>query len=129
MADDWIDKLRKHIVANGLGTYGTDLFKAGLEDGTGVGDPTIGMIEYSGKTTETMGNSVDDPKLHIAGRGSSYDTTRQRMSAIRDLLKVIKNTDIQGMHFTRVAPNGTIHYLNRDGSNRHQFTMNFEVWL
>lgn len=125
---DWVEALASHAAVNDLGTPFVDLF-VGMMDDQGQPGAVAAFKEYKGTTRETFTGSIDIPMLQVAVRAKSYKAAKDRIIAIRDLLKDIKNQSVQGVHFLRVAPDGWIKDIDRDAAGRQMFTADFEVWF
>lgn len=126
----WIDSLYDHIVANGLGVDRVDLYVGVMEDNGQTG-PVAALAPMNGLTVETMGDNlaIDVPNVQLSVRAPSYTDALDRATAIRSLLIGVSNQTVQGTHFLRVAPAGTIRDIGRDQKLRQMFTVEFEVWL
>lgn len=127
----WMQSLKDHLAANGLGTYGVDLFIGTMADDDANRDiPVLALARYKGTTIEVGGNGkVDIPMLQLAVRAKDYDQAEERLEAARDLLRQITNQTVQGTYFLRVQPDGTLKDIQRDDRGRQRFTADFEVYL
>lgn len=127
----WMQSLKDHLAANSLGTYGLDLFIGTMADTDANRDiPVLALARYKGNSIEVGGGGkVDIPMLQVAVRAKDYDEAEERIEESRDLLRQITNQAIQGTHFLRVQPDGTIKDLQRDDRGRQRFTADFEVYL
>lgn len=124
----WIESIANHLTANGLGTQGSTLFIGVMPDTTAT---TTLLTEYDGSLTETFSSGIALylPSLQVRVRGGKEDYTspHTRVLAIQTLLSAITNQTVQGTHFLRVRPTGTVIALGQDSNLRFEFTCNFEV--
>ena len=124
----WIVAVADYLVANNLGTKGTNLFIGERPDIDGL---TTLLTEYQGNTIETFASGIAlyQPQLQVrvAGAPEDYAAPRARLIAIQTLLAGVTNQTLSGIRFQRIRPSTTILALGQDDVLSFEFSANFEV--
>lgn len=105
----WLDELISVLVADGVGTYGTNIFmstKAAIPSGVG---PYLSLIETGGSGPDRTQNRVlrpayQRPAAQIVARAASYPAARLMAQAAYNSLVKIRNQVILGVAYREVRP-------------------------
>ena len=125
-----LESLGDHLVTQGLGTLGTNLFLGKMP---ATPDYCVTIYEYEGMAPlENMGStpySIDMPRIQVVVRGArdDYPTARDGLQAIRVVLASITDTTISGTRVLRVMSLGSILPLGLDDKDRPRLAANFQV--
>lgn len=123
----WIESIAAHIEANALGAQGTSLFIQEMPETDDDGPTTVIAVER-GTTMLVGGNGkVDMPGLLVGVRASTFGAAWDQCEAVRELLRAITNTTIQGTYFLGVAADGPLEDAGRDEKSRRQIMCRFVV--
>jgi hypothetical protein len=123
-----LESVGDYLVTNSLGTLGTDLFLGTLPDSP---DECVAVYENAGTspafTMGTGGIVIDYPMLQIIARAGreDYPTARDKAENIRDLLALVLESTISGVHIMRIEPMGSVNPLGVDSKFRPLVSVNF----
>ena len=130
-----LDELGTYLQTQGIGTLGTDLFRAFLPDAPAA---AVALIETGGLAPQfildTPGVHIDQPSLQVLSRGpvppavpNSYDTARAKIGDVIVALGAISNTDLSGVRYLRCVPSQAPFSLGPDDQGRRLVACNFQV--
>lgn len=94
-------------------------------------DSCVAVYQYGGETPEqTFGNSsvIKKPRMQVTVRNLRSDVALSQSEEIYDLLKEIKEQDINGTHYMRVTPVSEPSELGPDSGGRERVVCNYSVW-
>lgn len=127
-----LEALGTRLATDGVGTLGTTLFLSHMPESP---DACVAIYEYGGSVPEmTMGAglyAINRPRVQVKVRTAreDYPGGATKARAARDSLAGIVNQTLSTVAFARVSPTTSINPLGMDENDRHQFSVNFEVWL
>jgi hypothetical protein len=116
---EWLD-------AQGLGTYGTDIFAGQLPPSP---DTAIAVILFGGgPPLATFGEplAIQRPTVQILVRGATYETGRDKVEIAYRLLSALHNVlidDVWYMGCNALPPS----FIGADANGRAMFSMNAEL--
>ena len=119
------------IETAGLGTFGTDLFSGGLPP-----NPVecCALVEYTGEAplrnqtdgaAHSSAQGGERPRFQLLCRSANYETGRNHIQRIWDVLDGIVNETIGTIFYQRVAAQQSPFLLERDENDRWIFVANF----
>ena len=120
-----------HLVNEGYGTLGTDIFLGFMPDQTN----SIVVYESGGPSPyldmgESSANYLIRPSFQIMVRNSSYSTGKANCDAILRTFMAIFNQSINGTYYQMIVSSGDINSLGKvtvTGGEAHEFSMNFRT--
>lgn len=121
-----LDELGAYLAAQGVGTVGTDLYLAEMQDSP---DTAVAVFETPGRPPELV-NSIDYRRIQVRARARKYVDAHAKIETVFQLL--------QGLHETRLPDNsGSLYHLiaarqapfslGSDARQRHELACNFEI--
>ena len=123
-----LDEIASYLQAAGVGTVGTDIFVGRMPDTPGA---CLGLHEYAGAAPSFAHDGeqplFESPRVQVRVRGATYTTGRQMIEAAYNALNRVKNQNVGGVRYMRIAPLQQPFYLQRDGNERPEFVFNVEA--
>lgn len=127
-----LDALGAHLQTAGIGTLGTDLFLAQLQDG-----PDVAVALYEATAAgplHTFGAAVsagEQPRIRVvcrAGR-NDYPTARAKAETVRASLGAIRAQTISGVTFACVMDTSGVYPMGYDKEERPLIAVDFAAWV
>ncbi|MFY9189420.1 MAG: minor capsid protein [bacterium] len=106
-----------------VGTVGTDIFCGMMPDQP---DNCVALFEYAGSPPDLHWPG-EYPGLQVRVRNTSYPAGRAKIGEVMDLLHGLYEKELGGTRYLLVKARGAPEVLKRDGSNRIEFFVNFEI--
>ena len=128
----FLDEIKDRLVAQGVGTFGSDIFlgsKAVIPSGDG---PFLSLTETggSGATRTHNGSPVSRPSAQILARAKSYVAARTKLKSAYDALggaKGLHNVTLSGTFYQSVVPRQEPTDIGLDDDDRPMIVFNIEV--
>lgn len=127
-----LESVGNYLAANGQGTLGTSIFLATMPE---TPDAMVAVYETAGQRPEfTMGSApwaIDRPVLQVicrAGR-QDYPVARDKAQSIRELLGVVVEQTLSGIHVMRIQSEGSVVPMGEDENLRPLVSVNFECMV
>lgn len=126
-----LDALGARLVSSGVGTLGTDLWLAQMQNSP---DASVVLIEQQGGVDHVFGASVAGTYRHTvlvvarAGR-NDYPSARTKMQAVQASLGAIRNQTISGVAFMSVLDTTGLYPAGMDGDERPMVACEFTCWV
>lgn len=114
-----IDAIAEYLEDESIGTMGTDIFQGELP--YDVSDCI--SLQYSPSPEPNKAIPYYDQTIDIWARAKLFETGRQKLTDIMDLLHRKENYDIEGYHIYLSYAQGMIDDLGRDVERRHLFKL------
>lgn len=121
------DDMQVYLVAQAIGTYGTDLF---INDGPDRGSLIRTVLrEYGGAPADyTLDTTkVTHPRIQIEVKHPDHDTAQNKARAIYDALEKVVNKTVNGTRYIQVNMLSIPFPIEFDDMNRWRFTFNVEA--
>lgn len=107
----------------GVGTVGTDIFLGKLP---ATPDNCVAVFEYAGEPPDLHWNG-EYPGLQILVRNKNYDTGRQKIEQVKNILHGMAETVINNHRYLLIRANQSPFLLERDENGRAIFVCNFRI--
>jgi hypothetical protein len=126
-----LDEIGAYLVAQGIGTLGTDLFLGEIPPK--APDAAVGLIETGGRAPEhTFGSAVgapawESPSLQVLARAKTYVAARNKAHDIYKKLDGLSNTTLSGVFYLSVFAIQSPFALGRDDADRELIAFNCAV--
>lgn len=124
-----LDEIGALLVANGLGTLGTDLFLSLLP--ANVASASVVITETGGSAPEyvheSLEASVERPSFQVVVRDTGYANARSKANDIWKLLSKQRNTLLSGVKYLSIRPVQSPFPLGPDENERIQIITNYAV--
>ncbi len=124
-----LDDIGALLVANGLGTLGTNLFLSLLP--ANVADASVVITETGGSgpgyVHETAQASTESPSFQVIVRDNDYGNARSKADSIWKLLSRQRNTLLSGSKYLSIRPIQSPFPLGKDENERLQIIANYAV--
>lgn len=114
-----LDSIAEYLEDEGIGTMGTDIFKGELPYDV---DDCI-SLQFSPSPNPNKAIPYYDQTVDIWARYKYFDTGRDQLQAIMDLLHQKESYDINSYHVYLSFALGLIDDLGRDVERRHLFKL------
>ena len=118
-----LSEIGAYLATQNVGTVGTDIFLGLLPDQP---DNCTALFEYAGSPPDLHWNG-EYPGLQVRVRSTSYSGGRAKIGEIVDLLHGLHEQELSGTRYLLIKARGSPEVLKRDGSNRIEFLVNFEI--
>lgn len=118
-----LNEIGTYLQTQGIGQLSKDMFLGSMPDQP---DNCIALFEYAGNPPDLHWNG-EYPGLQVRVRNKSYVTGREKIQRIYELLHGLHNQILSGTRYLLIKARGTPEVLQRDGNNRIEFFVNFEV--
>lgn len=119
------------LVAQGVGTYGVDLFKSSKAIIPAGDGPYVTVSELGGVAPTRIQNkasaATQRPNVQVLTRAMTESAARARAWAAYQALDGIFNTTIGGIFYLRIVAKQEPTDMGLDGANRLQFVFTVEV--
>jgi hypothetical protein len=127
----FLDEIRDRLVAQGVGTYGSNIFNgshAVIPKGDG---PYISLIETGGTAPTRIHNvpgaHTQRPTAQVLVRASSYIVARAKAKAAYAALDGVFNTTISGVFYQKITARQEPTDIGLDEKNRVMIAFNIEA--
>ena len=118
-----LSEIGAYLAMQNTGTVGTDIFLGLMPDQP---DNCVALYEYAGSPPDLHWNG-EYPGLQVRVRSTSYSGGRAKIGEIVDLLHGLHEQELSGTRYLLIKARGSPEVLKRDGSNRIEFLVNFEI--
>jgi hypothetical protein len=127
----FLDEIKDRLVAQGVGTYGSNIFlgsRAVIPEGDG---PYISLTETGGTAPTRIHNvpgaHTQRPTAQVLVRASSYLVARTKAKAAYAALDGVFNTTISGVFYQKITARQEPTDIGLDGENRVMVAFNIEA--
>lgn len=118
-----LEAISKYLEEEDVGTAGVDIFLGLIPDKP---DSCVALFEYAGGPPDLHWPG-EYPGLQVRVRSTSYSGGRAKIGEIVDLLHGLHEQELSGTRYLLIKARGSPEVLKRDGSNRIEFLVNFEI--
>lgn len=118
-----LEAIGKYLEEEDVGTVGVDIFLGLIPDQP---DNCVVLFEYAGSPPDLHWPG-EYPGLQVRVRSVSYPAGRAKIGEIVDLLHGLHEQELSGTRYLLIKARGSPEVLKRDGSNRIEFLVNFEI--
>lgn len=116
------------LVEAGQGIVGDDLFLSSMPTSP---DTAVAVYEYPGLAPAYVHGHPDPteeyPRFQVQIRGAEYDAARLRIERCARALGRVRERVINGTHYHRMTPLGTVAVLEGGESGRVRLALSFEA--
>ena len=125
-----LDDLADYLSTQGIGTVGTDIFKAMSPD---TPDDVVVLYESGGFPAEhTMttgpGQAVlERPTVQIVCRSARYDSAREVAHQVDQILNGARDTIINGITYRWIEAMQPPFHISRDARDRQEVGCNYRI--
>lgn len=123
-----LDEIAVFLVAQGVGVLGSTLFKGLMPDSPHA---CVAIYEYGGRPAITgfskPGIQHEYPGLQVVSRGVAFDYAgpRAKIELAYRALSTVQAQTLSGAKYLMLRAQQSPFVLERDGSNRVKFAVNF----
>lgn len=118
-----LNDIGTYLQAQGVGSVGTDMFLSLMPDQP---DNCVVLFEYAGSPPDLHWPG-EYPGLQVRVRYKTYAAGRTKIGQIMQLLHGLHEKDLSGTRYLLIKARGCPEVLKRDGSNRIEWFINFEI--
>jgi hypothetical protein len=118
-----LTEIGAYLATKNVGTVGTDIFLGLMPDQP---DNCVSLFEYAGSPPDLHWPG-EYPGLQVRVRSTNYPGGRTKIGEIVDLLHGLHEQELSGTRYLLIRARGSPEVLKRDGSNRVEFFVNFEI--
>jgi hypothetical protein len=118
-----LSDISTYLKNQGVGTPGTDMFLGLMPDQP---DNCIALFEYAGSPPDLHWNG-EYPGLQVRVRNISYAAGRAKIGEVAKKLHGLHEQNLSGTRYLLIKARGSPEVLKRDGSNRTEWFVNFEI--
>ena len=112
-----------YLATKSIGTVGTDIFLGLMPDQP---DNCIALFEYAGSPPD-LHWAGEYPGLQVRVRNKSYLAARIKIGEVIQKLHGLHEQELSGTRYLLIRARGSPEILKRDGNNRIEFFVNFEI--
>jgi hypothetical protein len=118
-----LKEIGTYLQGQGIGTLGANLFLGLMPDQP---DNCIALFEYAGSPPDLHWNG-EYPGLQVRVRNKSYAAGRAKIGEVVNELHGLHEQVLSGTRYLLIKAKGSPEVLKRDGSNRTEWFVNFEI--
>lgn len=125
-----LDDLSDYLSSQGIGTIGTDLFKASLPS---TPDAAVALFKYGGPAPVHMMSAgpgtaiVERPHLQVLARHTHPANAEKKAQDIWTLLDALGDKTINGVRYLSVYAIQTPFFFQKDETGRFTYACNYEI--